>query len=130
VVPAPKAEDTIAEERAAIERLAMDPEVMQVPGGIIDILDAIDANPRLAKLYAIDHTIALREAKSLWAQKLGLAPTPIVPMATSSSGGMGGGDVNNDLDAIYRQFQATKPGTARYRQLAKQYNEARTRMGV
>ena len=128
-VPATQAEDNALEERVAIEALASDPDVMKVPGGVMDILDAIDASPRLSKLYAIDHTIAIREAKSLWAQKLGIAPAQVLPMTTPTSGGMGGGNVNNDLDAIYQEFQATKPGTTRYKQLARQYNEARARLG-
>ena len=126
-VPVTRTEDSVVEERADIEALANDPDVMKIPGGIVDILDAIDASPRLSKLYAIDRPIALREAKSLWAQKLGIAPAPIVPMTTATSGGMGGGNVNNDLDAIYAQIQANRPGTAKYKQLVKQYNEARAR---
>ena len=100
---------------------------MKVPGGIVDILESIDTNPRLSKLYKVDPTIALREAKALWIHKLGIAPAPVVPMTTPSNGGLGGSNVNNDLSAIYAQLQATRPGTAKYTQLVKQYNEARAR---
>ena len=126
-VPATNAEDMTA-EIDAINELALDPDVMKVPGGIVDILESIDSNPRLSKLYKVDHTIAMREAKAIWAQKLGIAPAPVVPMTTATSGGMGGGDVNNDLDAIYKELQANRPGTPKYTQLVKKYNEVRARI--
>lgn len=126
VPPAPVAVQTVsgieAEGRKAIEEMAMDKDVQSVPGAVMDILDMLDRDPRLERLYSIDPVIALREAKYIWASKAGIAPSPSVPLPSNTSGGMASGKQN--LEALYREIEKHSPGTKEYSELVTQINKA------
>ena len=109
-------------EEAAIQELAKDKDVMSVPGGIIDIMDLVDSDPKLVRLNEIDPTLAFREAKAMWTAKLGIGKVPLIPAPSTPSGGMGG--EKNDLQALFDTVDAAKPGTKAYRDAVKAVNAA------
>ena len=109
-------------ESMAIQAMAVDKDVQSVPGAILDILDIVDSNPKIAKINAIDPALALREAKALWASKLGIAPAPAAPVATKTSGGMSTSP--QDLQALFAAVDAAKPGTKAYRDAVAKVNAA------
>lgn len=123
--PAPKAAevDIETESAKAIEELATDKQVAALPGGILDIINLVDNDPRLARLHNIDPTIAFREAKNIWLAKIGINTPPPIPKATNVSGGIQDGQ--NDLQAIKAELDNLQPGTKRWSELAKQYKELR-----
>ena len=123
---APAQAEDIVGEKEAIDALAADQDVCRIPGAVIDILESVDNSPRLSRLYQIDPVIALREAKGLWAGKLGIASTPVMPLASISTGGQSGSG-SQDLDAIYQAFVEAKPGSKEYHDLAKRYEAALAR---
>lgn len=119
--PAPVAE-VVDSEEVAIQELAKDADVMSVPGGIIDIMDLVDSDPKLVKLNAIDSKLAFTEAKKLWAAKLGIGTTPQSPAPTQISGGMSSG--SKDLMELFKAVDSAKPGSKAYREAVKAVNEA------
>ena len=102
--------------------MALDKDVQSVPGALMDIMDIVDTNPKIAKLNAIDPALALREAKSIWAANLGIAPAPVAPVATKTSGGMSTGP--QDLQALFAAVDAAQPGTKAYRDAVAKVNAA------
>lgn len=120
--PEVNSEKDIEEEgHQAIEELANDKQVSSVPGAIIDIVGMVDHDPRLSRLYKIDPTIAIREAKNIWASKLGISnSTPSIPKDSTPSGGIG---VKTDLVALFNQLDKETPGSAKYSDLVKKINE-------
>jgi hypothetical protein len=120
VVPA-ETVDAVSES-AAIQAMSLDKDVQSVPGAIMDIMEIVDSNPKIAKLNAIDSGLAFREAKAIWASNLGIAPTPVTPVATKVSGGMSGSPEN--LQALFAAVDAAKPGTKTFRDAVAKVNEA------
>ena len=122
VVPTAPAQNTAVssieiEGKQAIEALAVDKDLKAVTGAVVEILDMVDNDPRLARIFNIDPTIALREAKGMFLAKAGIAPTPTMPLSTSTSGGMIGG--KTDLQALLKEVEKYQPGTKEFTQLAK-----------
>jgi len=128
--PAPSiaVNDIEAEGKKAIEALAADKEVSAVPGAVIDILDILDNDPRLTRLYQIDPTIAIREAKGMWASKAGITTPPPVAKSTTPSGGMASS--HKDIESLMAEIDKVKPGTREYTRLANQINAEMKRQGL
>ncbi len=125
-VPAPKVAevDIEAESASAIEGLANDADVSKVPGGVLDIINLVDTDPRLARLHNIDPTIAFREAKAIWLAKTGIGVPPPIPKGATPSGGTMSAPTN--FEALNKELLDTPPGTKRFYELAKQVRAART----
>jgi len=97
-------------EKQAISELSIDKDLAKVPGAVVDILDMIDNDPRLSRLYnEIDPKLAIREAKGMYLEKQGISIAPVVPVSTPTSGGMGQGSV--DLERLINHAETLKPGT-------------------
>jgi hypothetical protein len=114
--------DIEAESAKAIENLAKEADVMSVPGAIVDIIEMVDTDPRLARLHNIDPVLAFREAKGLWASKAGISTPPPVPAPTKVSGGIT--SVPSDLDALYAKLENLTPGTKEYTDLVRKLDAA------
>lgn len=112
--PAPKiaARDIEAESVKAIEAMANEKDVASVPGAVMDIIQMVDNDPRLSGLHSIDPTLAFREAKNIWAAKMGIGTSPAKPMSTPTSGGMS--TSSDDLDAMVAECEKLKPGTREF----------------
>lgn len=123
--PAPKVAevDIEAESAKAIEGIANDADVSKVPGGVLDIINLVDTDPRLARLHNIDPTIAFREAKAIWLSKTGIGQPPPIPKETTPAGGQM--SAPNNFEALNRELMNTPPGSKRFYELAKQVKEAR-----
>ena len=119
-IPANVPEKPADSEAEAIKVLANDPDVGSIPGGIVEILDMIDRNDKLAKLEAIDPKIAYAEAAKLWKENKGISKAPAVAAPVQISGGITGGKA--DLEAIYAELDKAKPGSKRYAELTAQMN--------
>lgn len=106
-------------EKQAITDLSKDVDLAKIPGGVIDVLDLIDTNPRLTKLYNFDPKLAIREAKDMYLSKSGISAPPPVPVSSTPSGGMGA-EKKNDLEALVAHAESLKPGTQEwYKAIAK-----------
>lgn len=125
VVQPQVAESGVDDEVKAIQAMAADSDVRQVPGAIMEILELVDTDPKLAKLDAIDHSLALREAKAIWASRLGIAPAQVTPVVAPVSGGMG--TTNEDLDSLMKSMDGLKPGTKAFRDAVSKVNQAMAR---
>lgn len=123
--PAPKVAevDIEAESAKAIEGIASDADVSKVPGGVLDIINLVDTDPRLARLHNIDPTIAFREAKNIWLAKTGIGQPPPIPKETTPVGGQMAAPTN--LEALNRELDNVPPGSKRFYELAKQIRAAR-----
>ena len=119
-IPANVPEKPADSEAEAIKVLANDPDVGSIPGGIVEILDMIDKDAKLAKLEAIDPKIAYAEAAKLWKESKGISKAPAVAAPVQISGGITGS--NADLEAIYAELDKAKPGSKRYSELTAQMN--------
>ena len=119
-IPANVPEKPADSEAEAIKVLANDPDVGSIPGGIVEILDMIDKDSKLAKLEAIDPKIAYAEAAKLWKESKGISKAPAVAAPVQISGGITGS--NADLEAIYAELDKAKPGSKRYAELTAQMN--------
>ena len=117
-----QAETGNIDDELAIQAIANDKQVQSVPGAILDIMELVDTNPKLAKLNAIDSNLAFAEATKMWKAKLGLAATPKLPIATKISGGMSSG--NEDLGNLFQALDQATPGTKAYRELVAKVNKA------
>jgi hypothetical protein len=111
----------VLDETAAIQATAMDKDVQSVPGAIMDIMDIVDTDPRIGKLNAIDTNLAYAEAKKVWLQRLAIAPTPPIPVAVKTSGGMSA--AHEDLASLFAAVDKEKPGTKAYREAVAKVNE-------
>lgn len=119
IVPAPKrAEvDIEAESVKAIEAISVDKDVMSVPNAILDIIDMVDKDSRLARLHNIDPVLAFREAKAIWASKVGVSAPPPMPKSAPISGGISTG--GEDLAALVDAAEKATPGSKQFFALAK-----------
>jgi len=109
-------------EEEAIKEISNDKEIASIPGAVIDILEMVDNNPRLSKLYHIDPVIAIREAKNIYKEQIGISSKPSIPKPTNISTGMSGG--RQDLNSLFAELERTNPASSRYRELTKMINEA------
>lgn len=129
--PAPAiAENDIAKlEKQAIKELSEDKALAKIPGGVMEVLNAIDEDPRLTRLYnEIDPGLAIREAKNLYLSKMGVAETaPAVPVSKAPTGGVGGGGV--DLDALIAEADKHRPGTLEWHKAVQKVNAELKRLG-
>jgi hypothetical protein len=91
----------------------------------MDIMDMVDSDSKLARLYEIDKPLALREATAMWKSKLGISAPPITPAPTHISGGMGVS--HDDLTSLFKQLDSAKPGTKTYRDLVAKVNAAKNK---
>lgn len=108
---------------AAIIEASKDKDIASVPGGIIEVLDLMDNDPKLVRLYDIDPALALREATSLWKSKLGIdSSTKVMPVPVKVSGGVSQG--KEDLASLFTKLESTKPGSKAYRELVNKVNLA------
>jgi hypothetical protein len=108
--------DIEAESAKAIEDVASDPAIASVPGAVLDIINLVDTDTRLARLHSIDPTLAFREAKGIYLSKSGISAPPAVPIPSTPSSGMSGG--NTSLEALIIECDKYKPGTKEYHKLA------------
>jgi hypothetical protein len=119
--PAPKAEvDIEAESVKAIQSIGNDPELVKLPGAIIDLCEMVDSDPRLARLHDIDPTLAFREAKAIYLSKAGINTPPPVPKPTSVSGGIPPG--KKDLNALLAEAEKLPPGTREHSRIVDEIN--------
>jgi hypothetical protein len=111
-------------ERTAIENLAKDADIMKIPGAVIDILDMVDSDVRLARLYHIDPELAIREAKNIWKEKVGLSPNKQVqtPIPSTPKGGFSIGE-GDDLKTLLSKLDKAIPGTKEFNALVDKLNE-------
>lgn len=112
----------VVSEDAALQAMAVDKDVASVPGAIMDLMDIVDTDPKIARLNAIDPMLAYAEAKKVWLQKTGIAPAPKPPVATKISGGMS--VAKDDLGALFEILDTAKPGTKLYRETVAKVNAA------
>jgi len=103
-------------EKQALDELAADKDLAKVSMGVVEVLEMIDNDPSLHKLYLSHPKLAIREAKSEYMSKMGITNATPMPVSTPPSGGMGGGGV--DLEAMYSQIERLKPGTLEWHKLA------------
>lgn len=112
-----------AAEEAALKALAEDSDISSVPDGIAEVLDLIDNDPKLAKINAIDPTLAIQQAKIVFCSKKGITPSAPAPvMHPRGSGSMP--TQMTDFDAIAKKLKTTQPGTKEFNLLVAQLNEA------
>lgn len=123
-VPAPiKAEvDIEAESVKAIESLGQDKDVASVPGAVMDIVEMVDNDPRLARLHNIDPVLAFREAKALWLNKAGITSAPPIPKPNTQSGGVVKGE--EDLESLIAKAKSLTPGTKAFSDTAQKIRAA------
>jgi hypothetical protein len=116
-VPAKTARDIEAESVRAIEAIAAERDVASVPGALMDIIHMVDTVQELSDLHAVSPSLAFREAKAIWASKAGIGATPVMPISSTTSGGMST-EVTN-LDSLVAACEKEKPGTKEFNILAK-----------
>lgn len=123
-VPAPiKTEvDIEAESVKAIEMLGQDKEIGAVPGAVMDIVEMVDNDPRLARLHNIDPVLAFREAKALWLNKAGITTAPLIPKPNTQSGGVVKGE--EDLESLIAKARSLTPGTKAFSDTAQKIRAA------
>jgi hypothetical protein len=123
--PAPRVAevDIDAESAKAIEGIASDADVSKVPGGVLDIINLVDTDPRLARLHNIDPTIAFREAKNIWLAKTGIGQPPPIPKDAAPVGGQMSAPTN--FEALNNELLETPPGSKRFYELARKVRAAR-----
>jgi hypothetical protein len=122
-VPVRTEVDVEAESEKAVVELSKDRELAQVPGAIVDIITMVDTDPRLARLHAIDPTLAFREAKGIYFSKAGISPTPPIPKTTPTATGVKG--VKEDLALLLNELDNCHPGTTRFNELKKKLDAIR-----
>ena len=97
-------------EKEALTALSEDKDMAKIPGSVIDVLEMIDNDPRLSRLYKeIDPTLAIKEAKSMYLSKAGVSAPATIPVSAPPSGGMGKG--GQDLNALIANAEKHTPGT-------------------
>jgi len=125
--PAPvEAEVDIETENAAISEISKDADLAKIPGAIIDLMDMIDGDKRLTRLYKVDPLLAFREAKGVYLAKAGVAEPPIVPKSAPVSGGITTGQTD-DLQSMLDQIDKLEPGTKKFTELARKIDAAMKR---
>jgi hypothetical protein len=122
-VPVRTEVDVEAESERAVVELSKDRELAQVPGAIVDIITMVDTDPRLARLHAIDPTLAFREAKGIYFSKAGISATPPIPKSVPAPTGVRG--ANEDLAVLLNELDNCHPGTKRFNELKKKLDAAR-----
>ena len=126
-VPAPQAVASIEEEKEAWADFSKDKHIMGIPNALGIIWDKIDNSPKLKRRYAIDPSLAIREAKEEFLTESGIPPVaPAIPLAVKTFGGMGGG-TTNDLQEMIAQCNKLQPGTREFTQLANKINVERNK---
>jgi hypothetical protein len=123
--PAPRVAevDIDAESAKAIEGIASDADVSKVPGGVLDIINLVDTDPRLARLHNIDPTIAFREAKNIWLAKTGIGQPPPIPKDSTPAGGQMSAPTN--FEALLKEMDSVPPGSKRFYELANKAKKVR-----
>ena len=110
-------------EKTALENLAKDADIMKVPGSVIDIIDMIDGDVRLSRLYYIDPELAIREAKGIWKDKIGISANgQVTPMPSNPKGGFSGGE-KEDLKTLLDKLDKATPGSKEFNALVDKLNE-------
>lgn len=111
----------IAEKQdKAMNILATDSEISSTPTGVVDVLEMIDKDVRLARLSEIDPELAMMEATKVWKEQHGLSTT-VAP--TSPSGRVVASHEN--ISALEEKLDKLKPGTKEWNKVYKQWNELR-----
>jgi hypothetical protein len=83
----------------------------------------VDTDPRLARLHAIDPTLAFREAKGIYFSKAGISATPPIPKSVPAPTGVRG--AKEDLAVLLNELDNCHPGTKRFNELKKKLDAAR-----
>lgn len=129
--PAPvqaNTENDIEEEaKAAIATMASDPRVSGIPGATIDILNMIDGDKGLTKLYNEFPKLAIREAVEMYLSKAGVAPVPEMPKSAPTSGGMSGS--SESLEVLMAEIEKHRPGSKEFTRLANMIDAEMKKQG-
>lgn len=122
-LPSAKKDEVDIEEegKKAIEELANDSDVIKIPGAVIDIIEMIDNNPRLSRLYQIDPYIATREAKNIWKEKIGINNSSSIAKPVNITSGISTG--RTDLSSLIAEAERTNPASQRYKELTAKITE-------
>ena len=120
---APQAEPENA-EKTALESLARDKDLSGISGGMVEVMDLLDGDTRLTRIFAIDPSLAVREAKAMYLAKIGVSTRPSsAPVASPPAGGVRA--ASKDLTALFAALDKVNPGTKAYNDLVDQINKAR-----
>lgn len=114
--------DIEEESVKAVQELAKDPTITSLPGALIDIMQIVDTDKRLARLHNIDPKLAFEEGKKMYLASAGIATPPPIPLSSAPSGGMGGGS-KQDLNALYDELDLHRAGTREWYLVANKINE-------
>ncbi len=125
-------ENAVATEETAIKAIAADPDIMSMPGGIVEIMELVDKDKRLAQLNAVDPNIAYSEAAKMFKAKYNISSTPAtVAEPLRVSGGSPGAVGRENLDELYASLDKMHPGSKKYGEALEKINalERKRRQG-
>ena len=109
----------VESEKAVIE-LCDDKDLAKIPGGVIEVMNLVDNDPRLVRLHSIDPKIAFREAKDMYLSKVGVTAPVAMPKSNTPSGGMAVGA--NNIDSLYAETQRYQVGTHSWNKAVDAFN--------
>ena len=124
--------ETVATEENAIKTVAADPDIMSMPGGIVEVMELVDKDKRLSQLNAIDSNLAYSEAAKMFKAKYNISASPApVPVPTRISGGNPGEVGKENLDELYAQLDKLNPASKQFGEAVEKINalERAKRMG-
>ena len=124
--------NTVATEEEAIKTIAADPDILAMPGGIVEVMELVDTDNRLNQLNAIDSKLAYSEAAKIFKAKYNISSKPAtIPEAARISGGSPAEVGKENLDELYRSLDKMHPRDKKFGETVEKINalERKKRMG-
>ena len=124
--------NTVATEEEAIKTIAADPDILAMPGGIVEVMELVDTDNRLTQLNAIDSKLAYSEAAKIFKAKYNISSKPAtIPEAARISGGSPAEVGKENLDELYRSLDKMHPRDKKFGETVEKINalERKKRMG-
>ena len=127
----PAVETAVTEENA-IKSIAADPDIMAMPGGIVEVMELVDKDKRLTQLNAIDPNLAYSEAAKMYKAKYNISSAPAtVAQPVRVSGGSPGEVGKENLDELYANLNKMHPASKKFGETVDKINalERKRRQG-
>jgi len=105
-------------EEKALSDLASDAEISALPSGVMDVIDLVDSDSRLSRLYAVDPEVAISEARKLYKARKGITSTT-VPVDRTPTAKLTVADAK-DKQAILAKMSKLQPTSKAWKELYKQ----------
>lgn len=123
--------NTVATEEEAIKTIAADPDIMSMPGGIVEVMGLVDTDNRLTQLNAIDSKLAYAEAAKIFKAKYNISKPATIPETARISGGSPAEVGKENLDELYRSLDKMHPRDKKFGETVEKINalERKKRMG-